>query len=77
MNIFSLLKKSVKLDSNSELLKLMIKKNSNFQEILNSNIFQSLRTQAQEIFFMKNLMYWSWLHILMMRLLVVGDQWNY
>ena len=77
MNIFSLFKKkSSKLDSNSELLKLMIKKNSNFQEILNSNIFSKiLRTQAQK-FFMKNLMYWSWLHP-DDEVMVVGDQWNY
>ena len=56
MNIFSLFKKkSSKLDSNSELLKLMIKKNSNFQEILNSNIFSKiLRSQAQEIFYEKS-----------------------
>ena len=56
MNIFSIFKKkSSKLDINSELLKFMINKNSNFQEILNSNIFSKiLRSQAQEIFFKKS-----------------------
>ena len=56
MNIFSFFKKKKSnLNYNSDLLKLMIKKNSNYQEILNSNIFSKiLRTQATENFYEKS-----------------------
>tara|TARA_Y100000389_G_C17262122_1_gene413562 strand:+ start:530 stop:793 length:264 start_codon:yes stop_codon:yes gene_type:complete len=56
MNIFSFLKnRLVNFDNETNLLKLMIKKNNNFQEILNSNIFSKiLRTQAEEIFYKKS-----------------------
>ena len=56
MNIFSFLKnRLVNFDNETNLLKLMIKKNDNFQEIFNSNIFSKiLRTQAEEIFYKKS-----------------------
>ncbi len=56
MSIFSFLKnKLISYDKETNLLNLMIKKNNNFQEIFNSNIFSKiLRTQAKEIFYKKS-----------------------
>ncbi len=56
MNIFSFFKKKQSnLDYDTDLIKLLTQKNSNFQEILNSNIFSKiLRTQSEEIFYEKS-----------------------
>ena len=56
MNIFSFFKKKQSnLDYDTDLIKLLTQKNSNFKEILNSNIFSKiLRTQSEEIFYEKS-----------------------
>lgn len=56
MDIFSFFKKKpTGSDYDADLIKLMIKKNDNFQKILNSNIFSKiLRTQSKEIFYEKS-----------------------
>ena len=56
MNIFSYFKKKQSnIDYDTDLIKLLTQKNSNFQEILNSNIFSKiLRTQSEEIFYEKS-----------------------